>query len=231
LWGPIMKRWRALVLVCIGVVPLYLNGLYNPQIAHSLRLFWTVEVITWIIIPACILVIGLRQELWTSSALGITARVRGRSSDLWLLLAFVISVPLLIWIDQHISDYVRANVPEASGPSVFHYRQVVPPPGTETGTQRILVVFFLCMTAGVVEELYYRGIFRTLFGSDLIQKVLFVLVSSLVFSGSHWEGGTQKLISTFLFGIIFASLYLVWQNLWPLMVAHFLIDVRWLIGT
>jgi len=92
------------------------------------------------------------------------------------------------------------------------------------GALRITKVIYYSIGAGLVEEFYYRGLFKLLFKPGRGRMILYVLLSAIIFSSVHWEGGFVKLFVSFLLGLIFAGAYLWIKNLWPLVVAHFLTD-------
>jgi membrane protease YdiL (CAAX protease family) len=174
-------------LLVFGILPLYVNGWYNPILATDPARFWVVDIVTWTIPPTFIYLI-----------------------DGWLIQACH-HLPL---------------EPTATG--AFEYRNMLPPPGPASGVWRLLAVAYLAISAGLVEEFYYRGLMRLLFGRRVAGTILFVLISSLVFAGSHWEWGELKLFYTFVWGVIFAMVYIATGNLWPGIIGHAAVDAWWI---
>jgi len=89
------------------------------------------------------------------------------------------------------------------------------------------VVFYLAATAGVVEEIFYRGIpYKLIFESEGIvcKRFVYVMGTSIAFSAIHWDKGLHFLIGTFVFGLFASYLYLKLKNLWPLVGGHFVYD-------
>lgn len=87
------------------------------------------------------------------------------------------------------------------------------------------LVIFTCITAGVVEELIFRGILQPLFVKIFNNKLVGILLSSLLFGLMHAGYGTlMNVIGPFIFGIIAAILYQRHKNIGVLILAHFLID-------
>jgi len=91
------------------------------------------------------------------------------------------------------------------------------------------LAFYYAATAGLVEEVTYRGcLFRLLAGAGAgprRSKWRFVWVSSLLFCLSHWEQGSAYMLAAGAFGLAAALIYLKLRDLWPLIIAHFLDDL------
>ena len=93
---------------------------------------------------------------------------------------------------------------------------------------RVLVVFYLSVTAGVVEEAVYRGLPWLYLQQRCTPRwrvPVYVLASAFVFSFIHSEQGLHAVLATFLLGVVWALLYTRIQNLWPFVMAHILVDV------
>jgi len=92
-----------------------------------------------------------------------------------------------------------------------------------TGHQAM--IFFLALTAGVTEELIFRGYLLTLLSQWFKNEVAAVIVSSLLFAALHYKyGSLRELIFTFLIGVIFCIYYIKYRNIKAIIVTHFLID-------
>ena len=92
-----------------------------------------------------------------------------------------------------------------------------------TGHQAM--IFFLALTAGVTEELIFRGYLLTRLSQWFKNEVAAVIVSSLLFAGLHYKyGSLRELIFTFLIGMIFSIYYIKYRNIKAIIVTHFLID-------
>ena len=92
-----------------------------------------------------------------------------------------------------------------------------------TGHQAM--IFFIALTAGVTEELIFRGYLLTRLSQWLKNNVAAVIVSSLLFAALHYKyGSLRELIFTFLIGMIFSIYYIKYRNIKAVIVTHFLID-------
>ncbi len=86
-------------------------------------------------------------------------------------------------------------------------------------------LFFIALTAGVTEELIFRGYILTRLEQRFKNPVIAVIASSLLFSALHYKyGSLHELIFAFLIGIIFSVYYVKYRNIKALMLVHFLID-------
>lgn len=92
------------------------------------------------------------------------------------------------------------------------------------------MVIYYAATAAVIEEITFRGCLRWLLaggGAEPSRRSAwrFVWMSSLLFGASHWEQGLAPMLAATAFGLAAALAYLKLRGLWPLIAAHFLIDV------
>lgn len=94
----------------------------------------------------------------------------------------------------------------------------------------IINIIFMLITAGILEELLWRGYLLNRLmdvqGKDTkIAWVIVLFISALIFGLAHAYQGTYGMIKTGLIGFIFSVAYLVsGKNLWPLILSHMLID-------
>jgi membrane protease YdiL (CAAX protease family) len=87
---------------------------------------------------------------------------------------------------------------------------------------------FVSLTAGIVEELLYRGFFPQFFTIYVPKLSLWViiLVVNLFFGIAHLYQGISGVFATFLTGILFHILLLASGSLLLPILLHFLIDLR-----
>jgi membrane protease YdiL (CAAX protease family) len=104
------------------------------------------------------------------------------------------------------------------------------------GNTAMLVQIILAawILAAFLEEAIFRGFLMhevlNLFGTNLPGALIAILLSSLIFSFSHWYQGPAGLISTGVIGLILAILFVLNNyNLWLLIFTHGFIDTIGLI--
>lgn len=92
-------------------------------------------------------------------------------------------------------------------------------------TQRELQWFYgLSVTAGITEEILYRG-FLIAYLAGVLPLPGAVVVSSLVFAAAHLYQGIKGASRTFLVGLTLAAAYVLTGSLLFAVVAHILVDV------
>ncbi|MEM8817188.1 MAG: CPBP family intramembrane glutamic endopeptidase [Pseudomonadota bacterium] len=92
-------------------------------------------------------------------------------------------------------------------------------------TRRDLRWFYgLSVTAGITEELLYRG-FMLVYLAAYVPVPLAIVVSSLLFAGGHAYQGRRGMLQVFMLGIVFAAIYVLSGSLLLSMLAHVLVDV------
>src|SRR5690606_1019630 len=96
----------------------------------------------------------------------------------------------------------------------------------------VSIKIYLSLTAGIVEEVLYRGYLYKLHSDWITGKrladVLFVVVSSVLFSAVHSDYSAAEMASVFGFGFCASILYLSIKRLEPIIIGHFLMDMVYL---
>lgn len=88
-----------------------------------------------------------------------------------------------------------------------------------------VMVFFIAFTAGVTEELIFRGYVLTRLMKLFKEPIIPILISSTLFSALHYKyNSLRELIFAFLIGVIFSIYYIKYRNIKALILTHFLID-------
>ncbi len=217
-------RFETALLLFAGILPFELNGFYNQYLFFYPRLYWLVEIISWIILPIGILMWGIHRRLFTFSDIGFHTRIANQK-NIPVFILCLLFIPVITLTFYSVLGVIGRSLSAINyGAQAFSYNLIVP----KHGFNRFVVLVYMAVSAGVVEEIYYRGIFRKIFSHGWINNCGYVLLSSIVFSSIHWEGGIIKLLITFCDGILLAIIYLLTGNLWPLILGHFLIDLYWL---
>jgi membrane protease YdiL (CAAX protease family) len=209
-----------LVFFALGLI----NGFYKEPLFHTSILgFWLQDIVHFVVYPVAILIYFNRRFSLSPSGYGlIKPNAAYPLSE--LLGACIFSAILLeiIYIAVLQSSLVIFNHFSYEPPD-FGYSSVVP-----NGLLHLPVVIYLAGTAAVFEEVMFRGIpYKLISDNPNIKNKnkFFVLTTSILFAAIHWENGYPDLIAAFVFGLLAAWLYLTYKNLWPLIGAHFLVDI------
>jgi membrane protease YdiL (CAAX protease family) len=201
-----------------GIAPLLFNGYVNASIAQWPAVYWSFEFACWIVVPILVLGTLYRSCGLRPSHIGLNGTIFGRRSMGLVILTCVVLSPLTLWIYKNSLNYFATFLPNEG---LFQYSSIVPP----GGPVRTLVVIYLATTAGVVEEVFFRGLLYNV-SAFLSSRVvpLFLIVSPLLFAAIHWESGPANTAAAYLVGLFAAAVYVVMRNLWPLIAAHIYTD-------
>ena len=89
-----------------------------------------------------------------------------------------------------------------------------------------LLLIFTTLTAGIVEELLFRGYLLSRLQLFFKNSYVPVIISSVVFGLFHIGYGTVlNVIGPILLGVLFALYYNRYKNIVPVIIAHFLYDL------
>lgn len=212
---------RAALLVAafptIGV--LLLNGFWNePLYRASPMAFWIADVLTHVILPASMLTwLALRYDLWPRDY-GFTPWL-GRQAD---LLGLTLLATALFWVSYKPVAAFFGHLLLSEGAAVT-YVDVMP----GSPLARLLVAVYFSVSAAVFEEIMYRGLPHAycMRGFAAARPGLYVLLSAALFGMAHWENGLHEILGTGCLGLLACALYLKIQTLWPLIGAHFIVDM------
>lgn len=205
------------MIVALGLANgLYLAYLYNLNPIA----FWVADVTQFVVLPAIVLCLLYK-------AYGIIPKDYGLAGSnkiypAWEMVGAGIFSALLLLTIPSFFWYLGISI-FGTGDHKFLFESVVP-----EGILHLPVVLYLSLTAGFVEEVFYRGLLWTAFlkiGPVKFRKSLYVILGSFVFAALHWEQGVAGTISAFVFGVLAAILYLQLRNLWPMIAAHTLVDI------
>jgi hypothetical protein len=207
-------------LLTLVIAPFWLNGYLNTQIAHSPVLYWGFELLSWLVIPAMAAWAAHRYLGVTWTQVGLTFCLFGKRCLVLLAVLCVVCAFSFHWVYSTADAWFSKAFP---GPAYFDYQTLIP----ESGPSRLLVALYYAVSAGIVEEILYRGaLFRLMEGLPGATSIYLVL-SPVIFSSIHWEGGASNLAATYVVGLFAGLLFLAFRNLIPLMVGHAVTDYAW----
>jgi hypothetical protein len=204
----------------LGIFPYLINGYINSKIAAWPALYWTFEVVCWVVIPGAVFAVLVRRGGLRAADLGLHGRIFGRDSVGLVILACLVLCPLEAVGYGHVYGYFRTFLPDEG---VFKYQTMIP----DGGARRELIALWFALTAGIVEELYFRGLLFRVAGFFPAPRALFLALSPLLFAAIHWESGPANAAGAYVFGVFSAAAFLILRNLWPLIAGHIFTDYIW----
>ena len=134
---------------------------------------------------------------------------------------FIISVVVLYLLS--IPDGILSNIPRLFGLSENNdaLKRLMP-----IFFQHQWLLVFTAFTAGVTEELLFRGYVLTRLARLFKDQVSPIIISALLFSALHYSyKSLRELIFAFVIGLIYGYYYQKYRNIVVLIIAHFLLDL------
>jgi len=208
------------ILIGIGIFPFLINGYINSVIYSYPFWYWSFELLSWVILPATVMTVAIRFGGLRAADIGLSLNVRGRRAVVLLLLICVVIGPVELYLYESAHTYFKHLFP---GKAFFEYESLVP----ASGIARFLVSLYFSLSAGIVEELYFRGLMFKAAGYFAQPVPVYLIVSPLLFALIHWEGGLANVAATLVFGIATAAVFVAIRNLWPLIIGHIYTDYFW----
>lgn len=206
----------ALPIVAVGL----LNALYLPHLAGTPVAYWSADIAQWLVLSAICLYGLARFGAVPPREYGLRAPSPAFPAQHMLGASVLAS---LVLAGAYFGTAALAERWLPATPPAFSYSGLVP-----SGAMRVPVVIYFAVSAGFVEEVVYRALPLTALGSAQHRRGArgaYVLVTALLFASIHWEGGLAQLAPAFAAGVAAALLYLRIGNLWPLVVAHTVVNL------
>jgi len=111
----------------------------------------------------------------------------------------------------------NANAVKEKLKDVYHYL-----PKTDKELKWFL---FLSFSAGVCEEILFR-LFLFEFLKENSNLIIAFIVTNLIFAITHIGSGKANLISSFILGLLFSTIYYFTDNIWIAIILHISIDIN-----
>jgi uncharacterized protein len=225
--NPAILAQHALTLFLIVGLPLW--DLYEiPRLkastdpAKKLRYYRKIGVVLWLLAGLACLLVGFGPVFrigYASAELAWMAEgSRGRSVLLGVFVgataAMVVPAVIAIW-----SEKLRVKAAKAAQRLSFLL------PSSRDERQWWIGV---CVTAGVCEEIVYRGFLLHYFHASPLHLSLTwaLVVSSIVFGIAHLYQGVSAAVGTAVVGFVLGAVFLMTGSLMVPMVMHAVLDLR-----
>jgi len=222
-WRPLAHSWEgwAFCLLLAGVVPFHgvfaygrlKSGPDPVPTATKLRLYATIVVMEWALVVLA-LAIAFRHGLGPAD-LG-QGLANGRITLATTALGFLALLILTIFNARQIRHAGREEL-EAT---VQRARKFVP-----VGRTEIAAFAVVSLTAGICEELLYRGWLIHFFGVLLGSIWAGMVVAAIFFGLGHAYQGRNGIAATGVLGLVFGTMFVLVRSLVPGQVLHAAIDL------
>ncbi|MDQ8035915.1 MAG: CPBP family intramembrane glutamic endopeptidase [Pedobacter sp.] len=208
------------VLTAPVVLAAFINGWYLPALAElGLHWFWAVDMLQWIFLPLGLVVLLARRGV----APALYGFARPQDDWPWLILSTALVALTLAAVYFGVKPWALKVFGPA--PAGFQFENV-----ELTGLAGRVLWLYASFTAGFVESIFYIGLpwlacQRWTSASRWLTPPVFSLLSSVVFASVHWEQGWSGMVAAFAFGLAACLWLFRLRSLWPIAVAHTLIDL------
>jgi membrane protease YdiL (CAAX protease family) len=208
--------WVSALFVLIGLF----DGFWKTVLLQGPHIgFWIYDLAKWIFLPTLLIA-------YLHRATNFSARDYGLSADLGLMdILYVVFLPLLsLFFVDHFAALVMNKV--LGWPAPYFDHRV---PLSALGPLWIVGTIYFSVTAGLWESIFLIGLpwlwFSRGIERDVWSQRSFALCSGFLFAAGHWENGLPNVVGVFLFQLLAIWWYFRLRTLWPVIGAHFLIDV------
>lgn len=222
-WRPLVHAWEPWVLCVIlaGVVPFHgvlaygrLKSAPDPIPTRTkLRLYATILVMEWALVAVTV-AIGHRH--------GLTLADLGQTLANWpvTLAATVLSFLGLLLLTGFNMRQVGHASREELETTVERARKFVP-----VGSTEVLAFAFVALTAGICEEILYRGWLVNFLGAVFGSIWIGVIAAAILFGIGHAYQGRQGIVATGFLGLVFGAMFVLVKSLVPGQALHAGIDL------
>jgi hypothetical protein len=195
--------------------------MWKAGLAQQPPVFWAADIAEWAVLPIVTLWLAHRFSAVSPRDCGLAWPGAAR----FAALLFFCTLTLFL---AHAFG-ARLVGPQLFDESAFRfdYAWVFP----ESQWLRRAAIFYLSASAALCESLFLLALpwlwFSQKEAVSTSGKIAFGLTTAFVFMLGHWESGGSVAAGAFTFQLGAVAWYLSVRNLWPIVGAHFLIDLYW----
>ena len=189
---------------------------------RKVKFYWLIIAATWAASAVACLAVGWQSIFWIhlepDEISWLPSGTEANSFMVGLLVAFAAAM-LAPAILMRRSPRYAAGIEKAMKPLQF----ILPVTGPERGWW-----VAICATAGIGEEILYRGFLIQYFRHEPLHLNLIpaVLLACVIFGIAHLYQGVKGIAGTAFLGLVFSAIFVIAGNLLTPMILHFLIDLR-----
>ncbi|HUJ96213.1 MAG TPA: CPBP family intramembrane glutamic endopeptidase [Terriglobales bacterium] len=198
-----------LVLLALSASSARSHNLAGRAGASHIANYITVMAIEWFVVGFIWLGIRWRGVRLAELIGGAWPKPTAVMRDLGIAVLFLIASNFVLALLSHL---LKAT-PNQAMRSIFPH-----------GSTEVAVYLLLTLTAGVCEEIIFRGYLYVQFAGMTRSLTAGLVLQGLVFGAAHGYQGAKFMFIIFVYGCLFGLLALWRRSLRPGMVAHFLQD-------
>ena len=186
----------------------YINDFYLMVIpSTNLKLLWTLDLIFFTLIPLTTMIYFYKKKIITLNHIPLNMPFKIKYIYLGLGLCGLF----------YILDYLFiGNILNRVFPERLFNGYSFPSPEPI----RLITVIYASLSAGILEELIFRGVIVTELNKHIKNTTLLVISASLIFALIHWGQGFGKIIDVFIFSIVPTLWFIKTKQLWGNIIFH-----------
>lgn len=213
------------LLAVILILPIYYWRWYFPRCVRAIRTnvpgargrIYRAEVTALWVVTFCVLGLWIaKARPWDRLYLGASSALRFGSG---LLIAAILVVLLVLQMREVQKALARPKAVERLREKFASLGPIIP----ETDGER-RGFWLLSVTAGICEEIIYRGFLVWLI-TAWAGLIAAILISSAIFGFMHIYLGVAQVPRTAIIGLVLALVVVASGSLWPAMLIHAAIDL------
>ena len=173
--------------------------------SFSLFILGIIVMVEWILFKRPLAEVGFTQPT-------------GFSSWWWFVLLF--------WTLYFTDTLISITQREKLDKTIDNWKKNTP--FMPTNKKELPHYFLMCFSAGVFEEIIYRGFLITwcwyMLSGSQYQEALSIIIPGAVFSVAHYYQGKKAVVKIFVLSLLFGFIYSRSGSLLIVMLIHFLVD-------
>jgi uncharacterized protein len=198
----------------LAVVIPFIDYVLYARLKSTLQIYVLNILALWSLTGVCVWI--TRTNYLTLNDLG----ERPGNAYRTLVISGILLAIILLLVGAQKKQTKKAS-PEKLNKSLDRVRRLIP----KTPTERAVWIL-VSISAGVCEEILYRGWLLSLFAATLGSVWFGLLISSIIFGLAHAYQGRNGILGTGVLGIIFGLLFIFSGSLIPGQVLHAVIDLN-----
>lgn len=192
-----------------GTLPIYFSSDQKKQIymsgSFSLFIMGAIVVLVWLIFKRPLAELGLTQPV-------------NLRAWWWMPIVF-----MLIYL---LDPVITLSTKKRMNTALDEWKKRTP--FLPTKTKELPEYLLMCFSAGVFEEIAYRGYLVTycwyLFEASTYHEVFAIIVPAFAFAIAHFYQGAKAVLKIFVLSLFFGYIFIYSGSLLIVMILHFLVD-------
>lgn len=199
-----------------------LRGWVLPVFPVSTYGFWFFDSVSFVVVPAVLIAYGVRHGVPLIEFFRYSPQDRPLSGGLFSTsILFTMLTCLVAFAANIVGNTVSDFFPWAIDAHYFYDSRP-----SSSRFANFLIALYFSMTAGVAEELMFRGGGRIVWQYVTSSQCWFgyVISSSTLFGLMHWPHGVVAVIQSMVMGVFWSTMYIKINDIYPLIIAHAVLD-------